>query len=163
MASDDFLRDVVDRGLQEVRKRDIRIYTIALYHDHESAAVSVCVDTRDNSERVALEINAYNTKHFRRAIEAGDLDKAVLWQAGPGRSLSLGDFSAVNLARTDLPRGLVFWRQPKINQLAMVRALMAHEGDIRALSLDPKQTILACSGPEDEVALLWSLSESPPN
>lgn len=149
---------MVDRALAEVRSRSIRIYTFAFYHDHESAAVSVCVDTRDNSERVVRGINAYNSRHFRKAVDAGDFKMAALWQANTGRSLSLGDFTAVNLARTEMPEDL---SGPDYG--AMVRAVVVRHEEIRAQSLDPSLTLLACSGPEEEVALVWSLPESPPN
>lgn len=158
MTSEFLFVDVVDRALAETRSRSIKVYTFAFYHDHESAAVSVCVDTQDNSDRVARSINDYNCRHFRKAIDAGNLEMAALWQANTGRSLSLGDFTAVNLARTDLPQD-----RSGVDYLAMVRAIMARHEEIRAQSLDPRLTLLACSGPEEEVALVWSLHESPPN
>lgn len=162
MTRESLLRDVVGRALEEVAERGIQIYTIALYHDHESAAVAVCVDTRDNSDRQVREENRYNMKRCLRAIEIGSLREALLWQANVGRNLSLGDFEAVNLARTDIPPGIAFWRTPRVGTIAMAQALMAFEGEIRRLSLDPARTVLACSGPEEEVALVWALSESPP-
>ena len=155
MTSDSLFVDVVDRALAEVRRRSIRIYTFAFYHDHESSAVSVCVDTQDNSERVVRGINAYNSKHFFKAVEARDLKMAALWQANTGRNLSLGDFTAVNLARTDLPEDL-----RGVDYCAMVRAVMVRHEEVRLQSLDPSVTLLACSGPEEEVALVWSLPES---
>lgn len=158
MTSESLFVNVVDRALAETRSRSIRVYTFAFYHDHESAAVSVCVDTRDNSDRVVRGINKYNSRHFLEAVDAGDLETAALWQANVGRNLSLGDFAAVNLARTALPDD-----RPGFDYGAMVRAVMSRHEEIRALSLDPSLTLLACSGPEDEVALVWSLPESPPD
>ena len=158
MTSDSLFEDVVDRALAEVRVRAIRIYTFAFYFDHESAAVSVCVDTRDNSDCVVRGINAYNLRHFCKAVDSSDLKVAALWQANTGRSLSFGDFAAVNLARTDLPPEML-----AVNFCAMVRAVMARHEEIRVQSLDSSLTLLACSGPEEEVALVWSLPESPPN
>lgn len=144
---------VLAQALQMVEDRSLPVFTFALYHDHESAAVSVCVDTRANSRQVVHEMNAYNMRYFLKAVEAGDLRTAQSWQANIGRSLSLGDFAAVNLARTDID-GLEpdddFYR-------AMVAAMVACHDHVRAVSEDPDSTVLACSGPDDEVALVWSL------
>jgi len=46
------------------------VYTFALYHDHESAAVSVCVDTEANSRRVVAHTNRYNMKHFTEVADS---------------------------------------------------------------------------------------------
>ena len=157
MNSRTLLDDVVDRALAEVRQRGLQVYTVALYHDHESDAVSVCVDTALNSRRVVDGINSYNLPHFLQAVAYGDLEHAALWQANIGRSLSLGDFTAVNLARTDLS-GV---RADEGFYLSMVQALVARHDDIHALAADPSATVLACSGPEEEVALVWPLPHSP--
>lgn len=158
MTSESLFVNVVDRALAEARSRSIRVYTFAFYHDHESAAVSVCVDTQDNSERVVRGINAYNSKHFFEAVETRDLKMAALWQANTGCSLSLGDFAAVNLARTELPGNL-----RGVDYCAMVHAVMVRHEEVRLQSLDPSRTLLACSGPEEEVALVWSLPETSPH
>jgi hypothetical protein len=107
---------------------------------------------------VVRGINAYNLRYFCKAVDSGDLQTAALWQANVGRNLSLGDFTAVNLARTDLPEDV-----SGVDYCAMVRVVMSRHEEIRTLSLDPSLTLLACSGPEDEVALVWSLPESSPN
>ena len=100
-------RSLFDRVLAEaiavVRREHVRVFTFAFYHDHESHAISVCVDTEESSKRLVASSNAYNQKYFWPAIEKGDLEDAALWTANIGRSLSLGDFAFVNLARTDLP------------------------------------------------------------
>src|SRR5258708_2523137 len=94
--------EVLSNAIDEVRERGTPMYTFAFYHDHESAAVSVCVDTEENSRRSVAKSNAYGIKHFAQAIAAGDLKSAALWNANTGRSLSLGDFALVNVARANL-------------------------------------------------------------
>ena len=129
------------------------VFTLAFYLDHESEAVSICADTRDNSSTVVASINAYNSKHFLEAVRDGDLDNAALWQANVGRNLSLGDFAAVNVARTDLGDLPI---DPDLCR-AMVDTVVSHHDRIRALSPEPENTVLACSTLDDEVGLVWSL------
>jgi hypothetical protein len=59
----------------------------------------------------------------------------------------------VNVARTDLEAGM---RIGTKFYLAMIRAVLARESDIVALAKHPEQLIFCCSGPEDEVAFVWS-------
>jgi hypothetical protein len=143
----------MDRALGELEQSQFPLYTLAFYLDHESAAVSVCADTQPNSERVVASINKYNLKHFLAGVRDGDLGAAALWQANIGRSLSLGDFNAVNLARTELggvPADTALC-------LGMVRTIIRNHDRIRRLSADPMRTALAASTLDDEVGLVWSL------
>lgn len=143
---------VLETALAEVRAAGVSVFTFALYHDHESSAVSVCVDTEDNSWRAVEASNRYSAMHFQQAIAQGDLPQAALWQASTGRNLSLGDFLLVNLARTNLgevPADDQFY-------LKMVQAVMANQLAIAALSTHPARLLLACSGRDSEVALVWS-------
>ena len=150
------IRLLFDRVLADaitaVRRERIRVFTFAFYHDHESRAVSVCVDTEESSKRLVASSNAYNQKYFWPAIEQGDLDDAALWTANVGRSLSLGDFALVNLARTDLPRGKI----TKDFYLEMVRALSAKEEEIVSLAASRESLLFCASGADEEVALTWA-------
>jgi hypothetical protein len=144
---------VLDRALVEVQSRALPVYTFALYHDHESGAISVCVDTEDNSNRSVASSNRYNMKYFMKAIADRDLNAASLWQANVGRSLSLGDFALVNAARTalgDVEPDQAFY-------LAMVESLVAIQHRVAAFSRSPERLVFACSGAEDEVAYVWAL------
>jgi hypothetical protein len=149
-------RSLFDRVLAEaiavVRREHVRVFTFAFYHDHESHAISVCVDTEESSKRLVASSNAYNQKYFWPAIEKGDLEDAALWTANIGRSLSLGDFAFVNLARTDLPRGKI----AKDFYAEMVRALHAKEEEIVTLAASPESLLFCASGADDEVALTWA-------
>lgn len=145
--------NVLESALTEIEACKIPVFTFALYHDHESEAVSVCVDTEENSSRIVQRINAYNTKHFMEAVRTGDLDSAGLWQANTGRSLSLGDFETVNVARTELGKLEV---NPQF-YLAMIQAVLAKQNEIAALAPKPERLVFACSGAHDEVAYVWSL------
>ncbi|MCX5662640.1 MAG: hypothetical protein NTW19_23415 [Planctomycetota bacterium] len=143
--------DVLTRAIDALRKSRTPVYTFALYHDHESAAASVCVDTKSNSLRHQARWTAHSRQHFVEAVQQGDLTGARLWSSGADRSLSLGDFTHVNLARTDL--GQV---QPgKKFYLAMIRALMARELDIVALAEPKDELLFCCSGKADEVQYIW--------
>jgi hypothetical protein len=150
------VRPLFDRVLSEaitaIRREGVRIHTFAFYHDHESDAVSVCVDTEESSKRLVVSSNAYNQKYFWPAVEKGDLEDAALWTANIGRSLSLGDFALVNLARTDLPPG----PRPKDFYLEMVRALHAKEEEIVGLASSPESLLFCASGPNAEVGLTWA-------
>jgi hypothetical protein len=150
------IREVLASAIAQTREKRIPVYTFALYLDHESGAVSVCVDTEENSARMLKSMNDYNVEHFMREILDGDLKAAALWQANIGRSLSLGDFVAVNLARTSLGSIEV----DEQLELAMVRALINVQDQVAALSPAPERLILACSSCDDEVGHVWSLPSS---
>ncbi len=127
------------------------IVTFALYFDHESSAISVCADTEVNSAKCVAATNAYSLPHFAKAIEAGDLEAAAHWQGTFGRSLSLGDFSHVHLARRDVSPGLVNdeWF------VAMAQGLMRQtERVLRVFDADALP-VFAVSTASDEVGLVW--------
>lgn len=152
MSASEIFSSVLQRAIAEVRQSSIQVYTFALYHDHESHAVSVCVDTEKNSNKFVSSMNQYRMKYFMQAIAEKDLKSASGWQATTGRSLSLGDFTLVNSARTDLGKTKV---TPDF-YLSMMTALMSIQGEIIELSPDPERLVFASSGPNDEVAYVWS-------
>lgn len=143
---------VIVEAVSLMRAQAFPLFTFALYFDHESEALSVCADTEENSSQTVTAINRYNAKHFHRYVAEGDIQMAKLWQANLGRSLSLGDFSMVNLART--PASGV--AQSDEFFLSLVRSVIAHEATILALSPAPERVVFACSGMTDEVAFVWS-------
>lgn len=150
--------DVLSRTIAEVRERGTNVFTFAFYHDHESAAVSVCVDTEPNSAREVLSENAFGMKYFADAIADGDLKQAALWKANIGRSLSLGDFELVNVALTDLGSVTVdddFY-------LSMIRALRSRENDIVQLARQPHRLLFCSSSADAEVGYLWTAEPTIP-
>ena len=149
----DFFISVLDSALAEVAAKAVPIYTFAFYHDHESAAVSVCVDTEDSSRRAVAASNQYSMRYFARAVADRDLKTASLWQVNTGRSFSLGDFALVNIARTPLDQS----RTDEAFYLAMVQALMSVGPRVAALAPDPERLVFACSGADNEVSYVWSL------
>jgi hypothetical protein len=156
MEASQLFENVLSAALAQVKAAGIPVFTFALYHDHESAAVSVCVDTEESSVRSVRATNQFNMRYFMKAVAAGDLADASLWQANIGRSLALGDFALVNAARTSI--GSV-----SVNDefyLAMVRALVAKQQQVSDLSTNPERLVFACSGPDDEVAYVWSMPAS---
>lgn len=149
----DLFNNVLKAAVPEIQASKIDIFTFSFYHDHESRAVSVCVDTKQNSDRMVRKINAYAHKHFMKAVEIGDLDSAMNWNANIGRSLSLGDFSMVNVSRTDI--GEI--ETDDAFYLGMLQALLAIQDDVASLTSNPEHLVFTCSGPNDEVAYVWSL------
>jgi hypothetical protein len=147
---------VLVAALGDVAAKAVPVFTFAFYHDHESRAVSVCVDTEENSRRVVRSMNDYNARHFLAAVADGDLEAAGLWQANVGRSLSLGDFVLVNVARTELG-GVQVGKQ---FYATMLRAVVAVQPQVASLAPDPERLVFACSGPDAEVAYVWSLPSS---
>ena len=144
--------EVLNAAIAEVAARELPVFTFALYFDHESEAISVCVDTEENSARTVAAINSYNARHFHRALADGDLKMAELWQANIGRSLSLGDFALVNVARREMPGA----EQSDAFFLLLMRKLVVREREIAALCLERERLVLACSGVASEVAYVWS-------
>jgi hypothetical protein len=148
-----FLASVVKAAVAELQAAPIPIHTFAFYHDHESNAVSVCADTKESSLRAVRKSNQWSMKYFAQHLLDGSWEDACLFQANVGRSLSLGDFTRVNLARTALP--------PKTNTdqsfyLAMARAVIAHQANIVSLAPDPEDVVFCCSSADSEVGLVWS-------
>ncbi len=145
--------DVLESALSEIESSGIPVFTFAMYHDHESGAVSVCADSEENSARAVTSMNAYNAKYFGAAVAKGDLKDAALWQANVGRSLSLGDFAIVNAARTDIGEVPVDDRF----YVLMAQAVVAIQDRVAALAPQPDKLVFACSGADDEVALVWAM------
>lgn len=79
---------------------------------------------------------------------------ASLWQANIGRSLSLGDFHLVNVARRDLPAEFELSAEFFV---CLVQALVAIESQVAALSIAPDVLVFCCSGVESEIEYYWSL------
>ena len=157
-----FFSKVLERALFEVRESGIDVYTLALYHDHESAAVSVCADTRVNSSRNLEREQLYQARYFQHFVQEADLASAKLWQTTGDRSYSLGDFEVVNAARTNL-------RCVSVDQdfyLAMIRTLIAKQGEVLALTTAPQDVRFCCSSADSEVGFVWPrldlLPEGPP-
>lgn len=145
---------VLDEALKTIGRESIDVFTFALYFDHESSAISVCVDTLPNSERQVFDQNQYSQKHFWRVIASGKLSEAALWQSNVGRNLSLGDFAKVNVARVEL-------HDVELDDamtLDLVESLRAREDRIAKLTSCPHRLLICCSTPDDEVGLIWSAS-----
>jgi hypothetical protein len=148
--------DVLSRAIPEVRAAAIDVFTFAIYHDHESAAVSICVDTEASSARLVRSQNAFRIKHFADAVSRGDLQKVALFKANEGRSLSLGDFAMVNLARTNIgsvPVDDKFYLQ-------MIRAIRAREREIVSLTSDVDRILFCSSSAEWEVGYTWTAARA---
>jgi hypothetical protein len=144
--------DVLSRAIADVRGKGIDVFTFAFYHDHESAAVSVCVDTESSSKRLVVSQNIFRLQQFAAPIAKCDLRKAKLWNANTGRSLSLGDFALINVSRTNL--GPI--RPGPDFYVTMARCLRSFAPDIIPLASDPQRLLFCCSSADDEVGYMWS-------
>jgi len=144
-----FFEDLIDQALVEAKGLDI--YTFAIYHDQESGFVSICIDTKENSERHIAESNEYCMKYFYQMIDKGDLKQAALWQAKIGRSLSLGDFTAVNLTRKEIGDIAI----DDSFYLTMVKAIREKSGNIATQSTFGSSLLFCCSTANEEVGLAW--------
>lgn len=153
---DKFLDGIVRTALAELRAASIPLFTFALYHDHESAAISVCVDTKESSLASVAQSNQWSMRHFARHIQDGCWQDACLFQANTGRSLSLGDFARVNVARAELPSGI---EPDEAFYLAMARVVIANQKEILSLAPEPEAVVFCCSSADSEVGLVWSTLE----
>jgi hypothetical protein len=149
----EFLSNVIETALVQLREYPIPIYTFAFYHDHESGFVSVCVDTKESSKKSVHESNKWSMNYFTEHIQNGRYEDACLFQANIGRSLSLGDFARVNLARTELEDSII---TDESFYIVMARAVIAHQREILKLAPDPEEVIFCCSSADSEVGLVWS-------
>lgn len=140
---------LIDHALLKIGGIDI--YTIAIYHDHESGFFSICIDTKENSDVQVAKSNQYAMKHFRRIINEGDVKGAMLWQANVGRNLSLGDFYAVNVAEIELSS----LDADDSLYLAAVKALQSKANVILQHSTHGQLLLFCCSTANDEVGLTW--------
>lgn len=154
--SSDVVR-LIDHALALIDQTNIDVFTFAVYHDHESRFLSICVDTEENSERKVQEQNRYNMKHFFRAFAAGSPSEASLWQANVGRNLSLGDFSRVNLVEMELPPG---HEAGEAFYASLVLAVKSRAQEIAKRSSHPEKLLFCCSTEAEEVGLVWALESA---
>jgi len=139
---------LIDEALN--RSKITNIYTLALYHDHESAMVSVRIDTEENSIKKVHESNKYSMRNLQRLIGESNLKEALLWQANVGRNLSLGDFTEVNVSEREI--------EMKVTDsfyLSMITALNNKAASIMERSTHSESLLFCCSTEQDEVGLVW--------
>ncbi len=149
----DIIQKTVSAGLKHVEKNVVPVHTFALYYDHESHAIAICIDTEENSHRVVNEINEYNYKYFQKYAVSGNLKQAALCQANIGRNLSLGNFAFVNIGRTELDI-----ENPKEEFFALLlQTLVARQEEVAKFAIDRERLLLCCSGLNDEVGFVWSV------
>ncbi|MCG7981049.1 MAG: hypothetical protein G8D81_00160 [gamma proteobacterium symbiont of Clathrolucina costata] len=140
---------LIDEALSKAKH--LNIFTFAIYHDHESGFVSICIDTKENSDKKVIESNKCSMKHFKRVINEGSIEEAMLWQANIGRNLSLGDFEAVNIVEYEL-------NNTKVEDsfyLNMVKAANNKAASILKQSAHGASLVFCCSTAHEEVGLTW--------
>lgn len=57
-------KKLIYEGLRKAKSRNLDIFTIALYHDHESHVATVCIDTIESSKRSVMSSNEFTKKYF---------------------------------------------------------------------------------------------------
>jgi hypothetical protein len=149
MSMTEIFEDMIDEAL--TKSQGLDIYSFAIYHDHESGFVSICVDTKDNSDIKVIESNKYSMKHFQRVVAEGELEEAMLWQANVGRNLSLGDFELVNIVEHELVKQDTSDRF----YLDMVKAIGNKANVILKQSSHGASLLFCCSTANEEVGLTW--------
>ncbi len=146
-------RDLIYAALQKVAKANIDIYTFAIYHDHESGFVSICIDTKENSKNTILNANSFIKEQFQLAIENDDLDRAADWQTSGGRSFELGSFRHKNIDDIRVPIN----PKRKSFYLDMVKAVQEMSELIARHSSHGKNLLFCSSTSKREVGLVWSV------
>ncbi len=145
-----FFDDMIDESLRKFNKEK-SIYTFAFYHDHESDAVSICIDTEDNSMKKVSESNENTKKYFYSFLEQGDMDSLKLWNFQTGRNFSLGDFSLVNIVYKNIEKELI---SPSI-YLEMIKSIERNKSKILKYSKNPEKVFFYCSSESNEVQYIW--------
>jgi hypothetical protein len=145
-------KKLIYEGLRKAKSRNLDIYTIALYHNHESHVATICIDTIESSKRSVISSNAYWKKYFFKAIQEGDIESAGRRKANGGRSFELGDFALINASEIDVPPKVV---QPDF-YVNMVYALEEMRDLITLQSSHGPSLLFCCSTENLEVGLVWS-------
>jgi hypothetical protein len=145
--------DMIEKAILEIKNKQIDLYTFAFYHDHESHAISICIDTKPNSEKTVLKSNEFSMKYFIDSIGKKNIESAELHKYETGRSFSLGDFKYANLIRVE------FNKKIKNNTqfyLDMVEAINTQKEKIKENSKTPENIVFCCSTKDNEVGLIWN-------
>lgn len=133
-----------------------KIVTLALYFDHEGAALSVFADTLENSLAKQEQSRTWSHQHLSAAIDAGDLEKAARFNHNVSRNLSLGDFFLRGLAVYELEPDDENSDMPQSFFVSLAQGLQRNSS-ICISVCDPEQPmVLACSTANDELGLVWT-------
>jgi hypothetical protein len=143
-------------ALSAAKAKAVPIYSFALYHDSESSAFSVCIDTHSNSLTATAKSNAFTSEYFGKYVTERDYKSAVLWQP-IFRNASLGDYAYANIASVDTDIGHKYTESDVLEYVIKIRRL---EGEILSLSPNPRDVLFSCSTPDDEFGICWLSSTS---
>ncbi|OYU17496.1 MAG: hypothetical protein CFE34_15450 [Rhodobacteraceae bacterium PARR1] len=155
----DYLIDkVIARAIDEISRQGLsgQIVTMALYFDHEGAALSVCADTLENSLAHEEKARDWSYRHLSEAIIKGDLTEAALFNHSVSRSLSLGDFVLINLARYDLEPDDDIQEMPENFFVALAQSLNRNTKVCLSVCALDVPVVFACSTANNEVGLVWT-------
>jgi len=148
---DIILDKMVSDSLKSISDKSTSIYTFAFYHDHESDAISICIDTEDNSEKEVISSNKYTQKYFKDILKNNDIDSLKLWNINTGRNFSLGNFTFVNVVYVKLEK--IYFT--KSLYLSMINCIERNKKNILAHSKYPQKVVFCCSSEKNEVEYIW--------
>lgn len=155
----EFLIDqVIARAIDDISGRGLsgKIVTLALYFDHEGAALSVCADTLENSLAMQEKSRNWNYQHLSEAINNGDVAKAARFNHSVSRSLSVGDFALRGLAEHELEPDDEASEMPESFFTALAQGLHRNTRVCLSVCTSEVPVVLACSTTNDEVGLVWT-------
>jgi hypothetical protein len=152
----EIVQGVVRNALSEAKAKGVDIFTFALYYDHESPAISACIDTEESSLVQVRRRKEYSREYFIQAVSEGDLEEAATWCSNDGHSLEVGSFTLVNVARTELDK-----RLNKRSFLTILKVLLALQSEIAQQTRAKDKLLICSSGPNYEVEFFWSLADKP--
>lgn len=145
------LDEMINESLQIIKKENASIYTFAFYHDHETEAISICIDTEENSNKQITSSNDYSKKYFQENLKNGDMKSLQLWNFNTGRNFSLGDFSYVNIVYKKLDKRFI---TPDM-YLNMIKSIERNKSKILTYSQSSKKVVFCCSSENNEVEYIW--------
>ncbi len=147
-----FFEDMITEALSKVREKSIDIFTFAFYHDHESACVSICIDTEESSVKTIKSSNEFSRIYFYENLIKGDLDSLGLFNFQTGRSFSLGDYAYCNIIYKSLPAE---YMSSNKMYLEMIQAINLNKENILKCSSKPENVFYCCSSENNEVEYIW--------
>ncbi len=143
--------ELINETLNILTTKQISIYTFAFYHDHESDAISICIDTESNSEKVVNSSNEFTLKYFHDELSNQNLDSLKLWNINSGRNLSLGDFQYANIVYKNIDKRFI----NSDMYLSMINSIERNKSRIVSYSKCPDKIVFCCSSADNEVAYIW--------
>jgi len=144
--------EMIEEALKICEQKNINIYTFCFYHDHESKAFSICIDTEEKSKITILQSNEFTKKYFHEELKTGNLEGLKNWCFQHGRSFSLGDFRYCNIVYKKIGTNSEIVKE---NYIEMINSIEKYKEKIKNYSINPDNIFFACSSENNEVEYIW--------